>query len=483
MPSLSSISWCVALGSLPLFLAAARPGPAPLAGEAVRVGVAATPMAVPDAESQARAEKTVREVFAKDYLLRQPAERAALAAKLLDEAARTDDDPAALYVLLREARDIAASVADVSLLSQALRRLEARFQVKSPAETLATLVAANRAAVTQRASGPVARACLVAADRTAVLDDLDTAGRLAAVARSAADRAHDQPLILRAIAKEKELALLAAERGKSLEAADVLKQKPDDPAANLATGAYLCCVRNDWTAGLPLLARSPESPLRTAAQLDLSSPDEPGRQLDLANQFWDLATAESGLKRAHLQQRAALWYRKALVSLTGLNRSAAESRLVAIDADFFRDRGLAGGLQAELFRGSDFSQPVKKRIDPAIDFDWGLDVPDPAVPKNGFSIRWTGLVRLPSPGRYEITAIANAGARVWLDGKLIIDGPNLSRRPKGEKVLIDAESILLPLRVDYWDTSGTSHMRLLWRTPESLKEEPLPASACWHEVR
>ena len=53
---------------------------------------------------------------------------------------------------------------------------------------------------------------------------------------------------------------------------------------------------------------------------------------------------------------------------------------------------------------------------------------------------------------------------------------------KGAKVLIEAEATLIPVRVDYWDTSGTSHMRLLWRTPDSLKDEPLPASACWHET-
>ena len=483
MPPLSRLSWCVTLTSLPFLLAAAKPPAAALLpGEAVRVGASVAPSPVPDLLSLVRAERTVRKVFAKDYALRQPAERASLAAKLLDEAARTEDDPAALYVLLREARDIAASVPEVSLLSQALRKMEARFQIEAPTVALTSLVAANHAALTPRSSAAVAHACMAAADRAVALDAHPAAGRLCAVAKSAADRAHDQPLLLRAIAKEKELARLTAELAAYGLAGNILKQSPDDPAANLAVGNWLCLVRNDWTAGLPLLARSPESLLRTAAQLDLSALEDPGKQFDLANQFWDLAQGETGLKRANLEQRAALWYRKALAGLTGINRSAAETRVATIDADYFRDRGFTGGLAAELFRGSDFAQPVKKRIDPAIDFDWGLNTPDPALPKSGFSIRWTGHLRLPSPGRYEITALANAGARVWLDGKLVIDGPELSRHPKGAKVLIEAEATLIPVRVDYWDTSGTSHMRLLWRTPDSLKDEPLPASACWHET-
>lgn len=483
MSLLSRISWCVFLSSLCLLLAAARQtAPVPLAGEAVRVGAAVAPVPVPDAQTLARAEKTIREVFAREYALRQPGDRAALAMKLLDEAARTEDNPAALYVLLREARDIAATVPEVSLVSQALRKMEGRFQVEGPAVTLASLIAANHAALTPPASAAVARACLAAADRAAGLDAHQVASKLCSVAKSAADRAHDQPLLLRVIAKEKELAQLAAEQVGCEQAGKVLKQNPDDPAANLAVGVWLCLVRNDWNAGLPLLARAPESPLRTAAQLDLSALEDAGKQLELANQLWDLAQGEAGLKRSNLQQRAGIWYRKAVPALTGINRSTAEARLGSIDAEFFRDRGFAGGLTAELFRGTEFSQPVKKRIDRTIDFDWGLNAPDPALPKSGFSIRWTGVLRLPSPGRYEITAMANAGARVWLDGKLMIDGQDLSRHPKGAKILIEAESTLIPVWVDYWDTSGTSHMRLLWRTPDSLKEEPLPPSACWHET-
>src|SRR5438876_10969457 len=67
---------------------------------------------VPDEPSQARAERMVREVFAKDYAGHTPAQRVALAQKMLQQAGDTTDDPAARFVLLREARDLAASAGD-----------------------------------------------------------------------------------------------------------------------------------------------------------------------------------------------------------------------------------------------------------------------------------------------------------------------------------------------------------------------------------
>ncbi|HQU46389.1 MAG TPA: hypothetical protein PK867_26515 [Pirellulales bacterium] len=45
------------------------------------------------------------------------------------------------------------------------------------------------------------------------------------------------------------------------------------------------------------------------------------------------------------------------------------------------------GLKTEVFRGIDFNQLVKTRIDPQIDWLWGPSTPDPALPADGFSVR------------------------------------------------------------------------------------------------
>jgi len=62
------------------------------------------------------------------------------------------------------------------------------------------------------------------------------------------------------------------------------------------------------------------------------------------------------------------------------------------------------GLKAEYFAGDSFSgAPVISRVDPQLDFDWTSISPIPAITPNGFSVRWTGVLVPPAPGKYEFT--------------------------------------------------------------------------------
>jgi hypothetical protein len=64
--------------------------------------------------------------------------------------------------------------------------------------------------------------------------------------------------------------------------------------------------------------------------------------------------------------------------------------------------------------------PILVRNDPQINFQWSLGSPDPRVPADNFSVRWT---RRPyfDYGSYDFKAHTNDGVRVFLDGRLIID--------------------------------------------------------------
>lgn len=65
--------------------------------------------------------------------------------------------------------------------------------------------------------------------------------------------------------------------------------------------------------------------------------------------------------------------------------------------------------------------PSIGRTDPAINFNWATGSPDPAIPSDGFSARWTAGVNIQTAGTYLLRAGADDGIRVAIDGQIVID--------------------------------------------------------------
>jgi PKD repeat protein len=64
--------------------------------------------------------------------------------------------------------------------------------------------------------------------------------------------------------------------------------------------------------------------------------------------------------------------------------------------------------------------PVLTRGDPGINFAWDLGAPDVRLPVNGFSVRWTKNQYF-GAGRYQFTAVADDGVRLYIDGRRLIN--------------------------------------------------------------
>ena len=80
------------------------------------------------------------------------------------------------------------------------------------------------------------------------------------------------------------------------------------------------------------------------------------------------------------------------------------------------------GLSEVYFNNKDFTGSQVPRIDPAVDFNWGLNAPVPGIARDTFSVRWTGQVEAPFTETYTFTVQADDGVRLWVDDQLLIDG-------------------------------------------------------------
>lgn len=79
------------------------------------------------------------------------------------------------------------------------------------------------------------------------------------------------------------------------------------------------------------------------------------------------------------------------------------------------------GWRAEYYNDENLTDlPVVVRDDPVIDFEWYLDSPHPLINSDHFSARWTQTVDL-AEGIYRFHLLQDDGARLWIDGNLVLD--------------------------------------------------------------
>ena len=139
------------------------------------------------------------------------------------------------------------------------------------------------------------------------------------------------------------------------------------------------------------------------------------------------------------------------------------------------------GLRAEYFDDADLTDPVLTRIDPTVDFDWGAGSPDPRVGPDTFSARWTGQVLPQYSERYTFRTYTDDGARLWVDGKLVVDDWTL--HGAGERIgTIDLEGgRRYDLKLEYFDQAYDAVAGLRWssrsQAPETVPQARLFSAA------
>ena len=133
------------------------------------------------------------------------------------------------------------------------------------------------------------------------------------------------------------------------------------------------------------------------------------------------------------------------------------------------------GLKGEYFNNMELSgQPALVRIDSRVQFDWNGTSPDPKIHAEHYSVRWTGTLRSPVSRDVRISVTTDDGARLYVDGKLVIDSWH-DRGPGSDVVTLRLESgNEYDIRFEYYQDGGGAAASLGW---EFRADEDKPFTA------
>jgi len=320
------------------------------------------PRAAPPAAAALKdAERTVKSIFKDDYAKRSPADLQALARKLLDKASESADDPASHYVLCREAQALAGQAGDIDTAVAAIDEMARLFEVDGPEMKSAALARATTNVRTPDLAHRLATHWLSLLDDALGQDKYDLAATCATRAESLAKSAQDGGLAAQAQARGKEVFAFRNEHRLAQAAFKTLKSDPNDAAANVSAGRFLCLVRGRWEEGVKLLAKGSDAALRDAATKEAGKPAAAPAQAEAGDAWSEAADKERNpVLKGRLHARAAHWYEQALPNLTGLAQARVQKRLEE------REKDAAPSGSVDLLRLVD----VKKH---AINGDWKIE--------------------------------------------------------------------------------------------------------------
>lgn len=269
---------------------------------------------VPAQRDLMEAEKELKEIYQTRLTNASVTEKQRIADEMLDMSA-TLRDPTRLFACLSTARDLGMEAGDIFIGLGACSRLGDRFRLDpyQVNEMKADVLCKSAGAITSRkGQTDLLNYCLDLGFECLRIDDFESASRVSAAAAAAVGSVGDGR-----DASRSELLRGKLQRGQVWYAriakhVEKLNIRPDDPLANSECGKYLCCVKDEWDKGLPLLVRGSNGEIREAAKRDLQGPTSVASQIAQGDAWWAVALKAPKVEQWYFQQRAAFWYRKGL---------------------------------------------------------------------------------------------------------------------------------------------------------------------------
>jgi len=139
----------------------------------------------------------------------------------------------------------------------------------------------------------------------------------------------------------------------------------------------------------------------------------------------------------------------------------------------FTDKSLkTNGLQAKYWDNKFLEgNPKIERIESNVDFHWDDKSPEPTIPQDNFSARWSGFIKVPKSGEYQIQTSSDDGVRLYFDDKLIInDWNDHAVETKSYSVSLEKDAVH-KITLEYYENGGAAVAILGWQKPQENQFE------------
>ncbi|HVU51422.1 MAG TPA: PA14 domain-containing protein, partial [Polyangia bacterium] len=136
----------------------------------------------------------------------------------------------------------------------------------------------------------------------------------------------------------------------------------------------------------------------------------------------------------------------------------------------------SNGLLATYYDQQDLTGNTVVRVDPTINFVWfsGMS-PDPAIPTDHYSARWTGQLLAPTTDTYTIYAKADDGVRLFFNGTEIVNAWIDQGATEYSASVPLVAGQLYPLTFEFYNDTGGAEAILSWSS-STIGKDVIPTS-------
>ncbi|MEK8048064.1 DUF6701 domain-containing protein [Ideonella margarita] len=115
-----------------------------------------------------------------------------------------------------------------------------------------------------------------------------------------------------------------------------------------------------------------------------------------------------------------------------------------------------------------FSGTQANRVDSMVYFSWTTGAPGVgSTPADGFSVRWTGVIKATTTGTYAFATNSDDGVRLYIDGTKVIDNWTLHSPTvdaTASRISLTAGSYY-PVTMEFFENGGDATAMLAWQEP------------------